>query len=1049
MKKHLLIQGLLPLIFIFGLTLSGKAQLLFEENFAYPSGDLITAHGWLTHSGGTTNPITTTSTSITYPGYLSSGIGNEVSLVTSGQDDNKTFATQTTGNVYASCLVNISTATATGDYFFHLGQAIIGTAFKGRVFVKNDGGTNLAFGITHTGGTSNPPIYSSFNYALNTTYLIVLKYTFVAGTANDVVSLIINPVIGSVEPSATVVAADVAQIDATDIGSVALRQGGATLSPTLKLDGIRVGSTWNDVAGGAIPTSITIASPVTGDQWRQGTIHNIIWSASGTNANVKIEYTNNASAGTPTWSILNASIAATAGTWAWNIPLAQALSTDSKIRVTDIPLTATGISGIFSIVLPPVQISTLAELRAVAPNTICKYTGQGILTFQQTFRHQKYIQDATAAILIDDNSGKVTTTYNIGDAITNITGTVAVFNGMTQFVPESDPGTPASTGNVIIPEIVTLAQLNANWENYESKLIKVPNITFTSPTGNFANGVIYPVTDVNGVGANFRTTFYSVDYIGTPVPLVKEDLVVIPNSRIDGDHITSRSLADLIYNTSDNIVITEIMYNSPDINNDSLEFIELYNKGAVTVDLTGWYFSKGIDYTFPATTIAPSSYLLIARNSAAIFFTFGLPSTQWTSGFLENNGAEVELKDAIGNVKDYVHYLPTAPWPTQANGEGPSLRLCDPTLDNSLPQSWSASVEFAGVIATGDSIYASPLAGCGSGANLAFTEIMYNSPETGVDSLEFLEIYNNGSAINLNGFHFTSGIEYTFPSVDLAAGHFLLLAGNATAFHNTFGLTALQWTSGALSNSGETITLNDVYGNVVDLVTYGIAAPWPIHANGEGSSLTLCDPTSDNNIPGNWKASTEFVTINQAGDSIFATPGAGCFNPPPFANFSGTPTLIIEGASVQFTDLTTNNPISWQWSFPGGTPSNSTEKNPSIAYLAFGLYSVTLTVTNAYGNDIELKTNYIKVGGVGIQHHNENSFEVYPNPNNGKFTVSIPTGQMMDIQITDMIGSTVFTNRISAGSNDFDLSILPKGFYLIKALDIKTHNQSVKKIIIK
>ncbi|HEX7410766.1 MAG TPA: hypothetical protein VF298_01355, partial [Bacteroidales bacterium] len=263
--------------------------------------------------------------------------------------------------------------------------------------------------------------------------------------------------------------------------------------------------------------NISVTSPVSGNQWRQGTSHNIIWTASNTSADVMIEYTDNASAGTPTWTTLNASIAANTGTWTWDIPSDQVLSADSKIRITDIPQTATGSSGIFSIVAHPMQISTLAELRTGTPGTVYTYTGQGILTFQQAFRNQKYIQDATAAILIDDNAGMITTTYTIGDALTNITGTIAEFNGMTQFTPESDPGTAASNGNTITPEVVTLSQLYANWENYEAELIQVPNITFTSPTGNFANGIIYPVTDDNGTGADFRTTFYDVDYISTPV----------------------------------------------------------------------------------------------------------------------------------------------------------------------------------------------------------------------------------------------------------------------------------------------------------------------------------------------------------------------------------------------------------------------------------------------------------------------------------------------------------------------------------------------------
>ncbi|MCP5108940.1 MAG: PKD domain-containing protein [bacterium] len=82
---------------------------------------------------------------------------------------------------------------------------------------------------------------------------------------------------------------------------------------------------------------------------------------------------------------------------------------------------------------------------------------------------------------------------------------------------------------------------------------------------------------------------------------------------------------------------------------------------------------------------------------------------------------------------------------------------------------------------------------------------------------------------------------------------------------------------------------------------------------------------------------------------------------PPVADFSGTPTTIDEGQSVSFTDLSTNNPTSWSWNFPGGTPSSSTTQNPTVTYNTAGTYSVTLTATNAGGSDGETKTGYITV----------------------------------------------------------------------------------------
>ncbi len=81
----------------------------------------------------------------------------------------------------------------------------------------------------------------------------------------------------------------------------------------------------------------------------------------------------------------------------------------------------------------------------------------------------------------------------------------------------------------------------------------------------------------------------------------------------------------------------------------------------------------------------------------------------------------------------------------------------------------------------------------------------------------------------------------------------------------------------------------------------------------------------------------------------------------PAAAFSANFTTVTVGGSVQFTDLSTNNPTSWSWIFNGGTPSSSSSQNPTITYNAVGIYTVSLTATNAAGSDTETKTDYINV----------------------------------------------------------------------------------------
>ena len=70
------------------------------------------------------------------------------------------------------------------------------------------------------------------------------------------------------------------------------------------------------------------------------------------------------------------------------------------------------------------------------------------------------------------------------------------------------------------------------------------------------------------------------------------------------------------------------------------------------------------------------------------------------------------------------------------------------------------------------------------------------------------------------------------------------------------------------------------------------------------------------------------------------------------------------GETVQFTDLSDNAPAdSWEWSFPGGTPNSSTEKNPLITYETVGSYNVTLKAGNDGPAASLTRNDYIKVSG--------------------------------------------------------------------------------------
>ncbi len=161
------------------------------------------------------------------------------------------------------------------------------------------------------------------------------------------------------------------------------------------------------------------------------------------------------------------------------------------------------------------------------------------------------------------------------------------------------------------------------------------------------------------------------------------------------------------------IVINEIMHNPISGDNDD-EYVELYNKGAATVDLSFWRFNSGITFVFPTNTVLGSSnYLVVARNSARLMSNYAnLNSTNLIgnySGSLANSGERLALgrpdvsysTNILGEVStnivyvvvDEVTYDSGGHWGQWHKGSGSSLELIDPNSDHRLAYNWADSDE--------------------------------------------------------------------------------------------------------------------------------------------------------------------------------------------------------------------------------------------------------------------------------------------------------------------------------------------------------------------
>lgn len=180
------------------------------------------------------------------------------------------------------------------------------------------------------------------------------------------------------------------------------------------------------------------------------------------------------------------------------------------------------------------------------------------------------------------------------------------------------------------------------------------------------------------------------------------------------------------------VVINEIMYDPLSGNADD-QYVELYNRSAVPVDVSRWSFTDGIKYTIPNGTVIPANnYLVIARNAVRMLTNYpGLSGANTVgdfSGSLSHGGDHLALAlptnhatvnssgqpitNIIHVVVDEVTYGTGGRWGKWAHGGGSSLELMDPRSDHRLAPNWADSdessrsgwtnIEYTGVLENGD-----------------------------------------------------------------------------------------------------------------------------------------------------------------------------------------------------------------------------------------------------------------------------------------------------------------------------------------------------------
>ncbi|MEL6842050.1 MAG: lamin tail domain-containing protein, partial [Bacteroidota bacterium] len=286
-----------------------------------------------------------------------------------------------------------------------------------------------------------------------------------------------------------------------------------------------------------------------------------------------------------------------------------------------------------------------------------------------------------------------------------------------------------------------------------------------------------------------------------------------------------------------------------------LEYLEFKNPTADTLDLGGAYFAKGLRYTFPAgAKIDPGELKVISRDTALFRQVYGFAAFDQYAGALDNSGESLVLVDPFGVIIDSVRYRDGEPWDQWADGQGPSLELIRPDLDNALAASWIAQPDSCGSPGQENQIdcaLATP--------PIVINEVMafYDEPPQALDAGDWLELYNSGSStVDLSLWQLVCGdtILILPTGTALAAGSYLVLADSLSKFafaHPAVG-NVIELPGLRLNRGGENLSLRTASACLVKRAAY------PPGENDDFSSHSLLAPGLDPLLPDSWYRSQNY-----------------------------------------------------------------------------------------------------------------------------------------------------------------------------------------------
>jgi hypothetical protein len=171
-------------------------------------------------------------------------------------------------------------------------------------------------------------------------------------------------------------------------------------------------------------------------------------------------------------------------------------------------------------------------------------------------------------------------------------------------------------------------------------------------------------------------------------------------------------------------------------------------------------------------------------------------------------------------------------------------------------------------------------------------------------------------------------------------------------------------------------------------------------------------------------ATTNSISVTNAGDFTVYQTVNGCLSDTTTATSS--PLTVPNVTLSTFSSVCVNSP---KFSLTGGSPAGGTYSGPGVVSNQFdpstaglGTFTITYSFTDVNGCSAQSQQS-ITVGCASIEDLNNNKFNIYPNPNNGTFTIVGIKNPIQSVKVFDMSGKMVKEMKIENNQNQVDVNI--------------------------